>query len=146
MLLYHEKTLCEINRNNITNSNSCYWNRFSWYLISFTVTFRDHTWILHEKVFKCFAQFFFSKYANNAPFSWFQINLTQLIRMLNFSKSIATQVCTHTRAFEQGGIFIVPYTLLWHGSTVFRVSHEGLPCLVAKPGVLRTYSNTDPEY
>jgi hypothetical protein len=29
-------------------------------------------------------------------------------------------------AFEQGGIFIVPH-LLWHGTSVFLVSSEGLP-------------------
>jgi hypothetical protein len=33
-------------------------------------------------------------------------------------------------AFEQGGIFIVPH-LLWHGTSVFPVSSEGLPHLVA---------------
>jgi hypothetical protein len=30
------------------------------------------------------------------------------------------------RAFEQGGIFIVPH-LLWHGASVFPVSSEGPP-------------------
>jgi hypothetical protein len=34
------------------------------------------------------------------------------------------------RAFEQGGIFIVPH-LLWHGASVFSVSSEGPPHLVA---------------
>jgi hypothetical protein len=34
------------------------------------------------------------------------------------------------RAFEQGGIFIVPH-LLWHGASVFPASSEGLPHLVA---------------
>jgi hypothetical protein len=34
------------------------------------------------------------------------------------------------RAFEQGGIFIVPH-LLWHGASVFPVSSEGLPHSVA---------------
>jgi hypothetical protein len=34
------------------------------------------------------------------------------------------------RAFEQGGIFIVPH-LLWHGTSVFPVSSEGPPHLVA---------------
>jgi hypothetical protein len=33
-------------------------------------------------------------------------------------------------AFEQGGIFIVPH-LLWHGASVFPVSSEGPPHLVA---------------
>jgi hypothetical protein len=33
------------------------------------------------------------------------------------------------RAFEQGGIFIVPH-LLWHGTSVFPVSSEGPPHLV----------------
>jgi hypothetical protein len=34
------------------------------------------------------------------------------------------------RAFEQGGIFIVPHPL-WHGTSVFPVSSEGPPHLVA---------------
>jgi hypothetical protein len=34
------------------------------------------------------------------------------------------------RAFEQGGIFIVPH-LLWHGTSVFPVSSEGPPHSVA---------------
>jgi hypothetical protein len=34
------------------------------------------------------------------------------------------------RAFEQGGIFIVPH-LLWHWTSVFPVSSEGPPHLVA---------------
>jgi hypothetical protein len=33
---------------------------------------------------------------------------------------------TGLRAFEQGGIFIVPH-LLWHGTSVFPVSSEGPP-------------------
>jgi hypothetical protein len=35
-------------------------------------------------------------------------------------------LCSALRAFEQGGIFIVPYLLL-HGASVFLVSFEGLP-------------------
>jgi hypothetical protein len=35
-------------------------------------------------------------------------------------------LCSALRAFEQGGIFIVPH-LLWHGASVFLVSSEGLP-------------------
>jgi hypothetical protein len=38
--------------------------------------------------------------------------------------------CSALRAFEQGGIFIVPH-LLWHGSSVFLVSSEGPPPSVA---------------
>jgi hypothetical protein len=34
------------------------------------------------------------------------------------------------RAFQQGGIFIVPH-LLWHGASVFPVSSEGPPHSVA---------------
>jgi hypothetical protein len=34
------------------------------------------------------------------------------------------------RAFEQGGIYIVPH-LLWHGASVFSVSSERPPFLVA---------------
>ena len=33
------------------------------------------------------------------------------------------------RAFKQGGVFIVPH--LWHGTSVFPVSSEGPPHLVA---------------
>jgi hypothetical protein len=39
-------------------------------------------------------------------------------------------LCSELRAFEQGGIFIVPH-LLWHGTSVFPVSSEGPPHLVA---------------
>jgi hypothetical protein len=39
-------------------------------------------------------------------------------------------LCSALRAFEQGGIFIVPH-LLWHGTSVFPVSSEGPPHLVA---------------
>jgi hypothetical protein len=40
-------------------------------------------------------------------------------------------LCLVLRAFQQGGIFIVPH-LLWHGtSTIFPVSSEGLPHVVA---------------
>jgi hypothetical protein len=55
-------------------------------------------------------------------------------------------LCSAFRAFEQGGIFIVPH-LLWHGTSVFPVSSEGLPHLVASydtRGMWRTYSNPDP--
>jgi hypothetical protein len=39
-------------------------------------------------------------------------------------------LCSALRAFEQGGIFIVPH-LLWHGTSVFSVPSEGPPHLVA---------------
>jgi hypothetical protein len=39
-------------------------------------------------------------------------------------------LCSALRAFEQGGIFIVP-RLLWHGASVFPVSSEGPPHSVA---------------
>jgi hypothetical protein len=39
-------------------------------------------------------------------------------------------LCSALRAFEQGGIFIVSH-LLWHGTSVFPVSSEGPPQLVA---------------
>jgi hypothetical protein len=39
-------------------------------------------------------------------------------------------LCSALRAIEQGGIFIVPH-LLWHGTSVFPVSSEGPPHLVA---------------
>jgi hypothetical protein len=55
-------------------------------------------------------------------------------------------LCSALRAFEQWGIFIVPQ-LLWHGTSVFPVSSEGLPHSVASydtRGVWRIYSNPDP--
>jgi hypothetical protein len=39
-------------------------------------------------------------------------------------------LCSALRAFEQGGIFIVPH-LLWHWTSVFPVSFEGPPQSVA---------------
>jgi hypothetical protein len=39
-------------------------------------------------------------------------------------------LCSALRVFEQAGIFIVPH-LLWHGTSVFPVSSEGPPHLVA---------------
>jgi hypothetical protein len=39
-------------------------------------------------------------------------------------------LCSALMAFEQGRIFIVPH-LLWHGTSVFPVSSEGPPHLVA---------------
>lgn len=47
-------------------------------------------------------------------------------------------------AFEQGGMFIVPF-LIWHGTSL--CLHGLLPRLVAfddKPDVLKTNSNPDP--
>jgi hypothetical protein len=38
--------------------------------------------------------------------------------------------CSALRAFEQGGIFIMPH-LLWHGTSFFPVSSEGPPLSVA---------------
>jgi hypothetical protein len=81
--------------------------------------------------------------------------------------AIARRSC---RAFEQGGVFIVPH-LLWHGASVFPVSSDGPPHSIAscdsqgdaedlflpgssrvpiesplttRKGVLRTYSYLDP--
>jgi hypothetical protein len=39
-------------------------------------------------------------------------------------------LCSALRALEQGGVFIVQH-LLWHGTSVFPVSSEGPPHLVA---------------
>jgi hypothetical protein len=39
-------------------------------------------------------------------------------------------LCSALRAFEQGGIFIVPH-LLWHRTSVFPVSSEGTPHSIA---------------
>jgi hypothetical protein len=55
-------------------------------------------------------------------------------------------LCSALRAFEQGGIFIVPY-LLWHGASVFPVSSEDRPIqwpLTTHKGVWRTYFNPVP--
>jgi hypothetical protein len=41
-------------------------------------------------------------------------------------------LCSALRAFEQGGIFIVPHLLyMWYGASVFSVSSEGPPHSVA---------------
>jgi hypothetical protein len=55
-------------------------------------------------------------------------------------------LCLVLRAFEKGGIFIVPH-LLRHGASVFPVSSKGLPHSVASyntQGMWRIYSNPDP--
>jgi hypothetical protein len=39
-------------------------------------------------------------------------------------------LCLALKAFEQGRIFIVPH-LLWHETSIFPVSSEGLPHSVA---------------
>jgi hypothetical protein len=44
-------------------------------------------------------------------------------------------LCSALRAFQQGGIFVVLH-LLWHGTSVFTVSSEGPPHLVASSGGL----------
>jgi hypothetical protein len=48
-------------------------------------------------------------------------------------------LCSALRAFEQGGIFLVPH-LLWHGASVFPVSSEGPPQSVAS---YDTHENTE---
>ena len=55
-------------------------------------------------------------------------------------------LCSALRAFEQGGIFIVPH-LLWHRASVFPVSSEGPPHSVFfydTLGMWRIYSTPDP--
>jgi hypothetical protein len=55
--------------------------------------------------------------------------------------------CSAFRALEQWGIFIVSHHLLWHGTSVFPVSSEGPPHLVAFTTHMRmwsVYSNPDP--
>jgi hypothetical protein len=54
-------------------------------------------------------------------------------------------LCSALKPFEQRGIFIVPH-LLWHWASVFPVSSEGPPHLVASydtQGMWRIYSNPD---
>jgi hypothetical protein len=56
-------------------------------------------------------------------------------------------LCSALRAFEQGGIFIVPH-LLWHGTSVFPVFiRRTAPIqspLTTHEGMWRIYSNPDP--
>jgi hypothetical protein len=67
---------------------------------------------------------------------WLIDYLQFYVPLKNFSLTIVGEglqnlgLCSALRAFEQGGIFIVPH-LLWHGASVFPVSSEGLPHLVA---------------
>jgi hypothetical protein len=49
-------------------------------------------------------------------------------------------LCSALRAFEKGGIFIVPH-LLWHGASVFPVSSEGLSHSVASYDTQRDVEN-----
>jgi hypothetical protein len=51
-------------------------------------------------------------------------------------------LCSSLRAFEQGGIFIVPH-LLWHRTSVFQVPSEEPP-VSSYEGMRRTFSNPDP--
>jgi hypothetical protein len=46
-------------------------------------------------------------------------------------------LCTVRRAFEQGGIYIVPH-LLWYGASIFQSP------LTTHKGMWRIYSNPDP--
>jgi hypothetical protein len=58
-------------------------------------------------------------------------------------------LCSALRAFEQGGIFIVPHPL-WHGTSDFPVSFEGpmrasfQSPLTTHKGMWRIYSESDP--
>jgi hypothetical protein len=54
-------------------------------------------------------------------------------------------LCSKLRAYEQGGVFIVPH-LLWHRTSGFPVSSERPPQSVASygMGIRKTYSNPDP--
>jgi hypothetical protein len=67
------------------------------------------------------------------PKGWlFDYRFTSRSRMLSYLETTTSEglqnlgLCSTLRAFEQGGIFIVPY-LLWHGASVFPVSPEGPP-------------------
>jgi hypothetical protein len=73
--------------------------------------------------------------------NWFMIDYLRFYVLLkNFSliwrrhhcrwRAANFGLCSALRAFEQGGIFIMPH-LLWHGTSVFLVSSEGPPHLAA---------------
>jgi hypothetical protein len=53
-------------------------------------------------------------------------------------------LCSALRAFQQGGIFIVPH-LLWHMTSILKKKRPlQLVASCDKQGMLRTYSNQDP--
>ena len=57
------------------------------------------------------------------------------------TKFTTWHICSVLPAFQQGGILIVPYNLLWQKTSGNTVSSDGSPLLVAfhdKPGVLRS--------
>jgi hypothetical protein len=88
-------------------------------------------------------------------FDWFIDWLfTSLSRIFHLYRDVSTAceglqnlgllVCSALRAFEKGGIFIVPH-LLWHG--VFRSHPKDRPIqspLTTRMGMRRTCSNPDP--
>jgi hypothetical protein len=82
----------------------------------------------------------------NRKYAWLNIGVSPPTSLKLRRKSTLFDE-TSSRAFEQGGIFIVPH-LLWHGTSAFPVSSEGLPHAVASydthVGMRRTYSNSDP--
>jgi hypothetical protein len=61
-------------------------------------------------------------------YGWLINCLLFYVPLKNFSLDL--DLCSALRAFEQGGIFIVPH-LLWHGASVFLVSSKGPPHSVA---------------
>jgi hypothetical protein len=75
----------------------------------------------------------------HAPFHWFDW-LFRALRpaqeFFSYDVTIAGEepqnlgLCSTFRAFEQGGIFIMPH-LLWHRTLVFMASSEGLPLSLA---------------
>jgi hypothetical protein len=88
-------------------------------------------------------------YIKKLSHEWYRIDIKDwLFIVLCPAQEVLQNVgqCLALRAFEQGGIFIVPH-LLWHGTSVFPVSSEGLPHSVAyynTQGMWIIYSNPDP--
>jgi hypothetical protein len=64
---------------------------------------------------------------NNSIIDWLIICcFTSRSRIFHLEGLQNLGLCSALRAFEQGGIFIMPH-LLWHGASVFPVSSEGPP-------------------
>jgi hypothetical protein len=99
----------------------------------------------HEPIL---SQFIIQKYCSR-KIDWL---FTVLCRLIYGDITIAGEglqnlgLCSALKAFEQGGIFIVPH-LLWHGTSVFPVHPKDRPIqspLTTHMGMWRIYSNPDP--
>jgi hypothetical protein len=88
-------------------------------------------------LFHLHARFIFGKWRNDYDyFLLFYILLKNISLIWRRWHTIASEglqnlgLYSALGAFEQGGIFIVPH-LLWHGTSVYPVSSEGPPHLIA---------------